>query len=138
MHIILGSQSQGRRELLATMGYTFAVMPAHIDERAIRSEDSGALTLALAHAGLGYALACGGDPERGLQSLEQAQRLSPRDPFLAIYAPTPEYPYYSSVRRGWRPQEEVCSFAASMLNRTRHVCVDRKEHRIYDTRQCRH
>jgi septum formation protein len=50
MHIILGSQSQGRRELLATMGYTFAVMPAHIDERAIRSEDSGALTLALAHA----------------------------------------------------------------------------------------
>jgi septum formation protein len=50
MHIILGSQSQGRRELLAAMGYAFAVMPAHIDERAIRSEDSGALTLALAHA----------------------------------------------------------------------------------------
>jgi septum formation protein len=50
MHIILGSQSQGRRELLAAMGYSFAVMPAHIDERAIRSEDPGALTLALAHA----------------------------------------------------------------------------------------
>jgi septum formation protein len=32
------------------MGYTFAVMPAHIDERAIRSQDPGALTLALAHA----------------------------------------------------------------------------------------
>jgi septum formation protein len=32
------------------MGYAFAVMPAHIDERAIRSEDPGALTLALAHA----------------------------------------------------------------------------------------
>jgi septum formation protein len=50
MNIILGSQSQGRRELLSAMGYGFAVMPAHIDERAIRSEDPGALTLALAHA----------------------------------------------------------------------------------------
>jgi septum formation protein len=50
MHIILGSQSPGRRELLAAMGYAFAVMPAHINERAIRSEDPGALTLALAHA----------------------------------------------------------------------------------------
>ena len=50
MHIILGSQSHGRRELLSAMGYAFAVMPAHIDERAIRSEDPGALTLALAHA----------------------------------------------------------------------------------------
>jgi septum formation protein len=50
MHIILGSQSSGRRELLSAMGYTFTVMPADIDERAIRSEDPGALTLALAHA----------------------------------------------------------------------------------------
>jgi septum formation protein len=50
MHIILGSQSKGRRELLAAMGYEFAVMPANIDERAIRSEDPGGLTLALAHA----------------------------------------------------------------------------------------
>ena len=46
---------------------------------------------ALGYAGLGYALACGGEPERGLQSLDQAQRLSPRDPFLAIYAPTVRY-----------------------------------------------
>jgi septum formation protein len=50
MHLILGSQSHGRRELLAAMGYAFAVMPAHIDERAIRADDPGALTLALAHA----------------------------------------------------------------------------------------
>ena len=50
MHIILGSQSHGRRELLSAMGYAFAVMPAHIDERAIRAADPGALTLALAHA----------------------------------------------------------------------------------------
>lgn len=48
-------------------------------------------SLALGHAGLGYALACGGQPERGLQSLEEAQRLSPRDPFLAIYAPVVRY-----------------------------------------------
>jgi septum formation protein len=32
------------------MGYEFAVMPAHIDEHAIRADDPGALTLALAHA----------------------------------------------------------------------------------------
>ena len=46
---------------------------------------------ALGHAGLGYAFACGGQPERGLASLEQAQRLSPCDPFLAIYAPIARY-----------------------------------------------
>jgi septum formation protein len=50
MHIILGSQSHGRRELLSAMGYAFAVMPAHIDERAIHADDPDALTLALAHA----------------------------------------------------------------------------------------
>jgi TolB-like protein len=46
---------------------------------------------ALGYAGLGYAYACGGQPERGLESLEQAQRLSPCDPFLAIYAPVARY-----------------------------------------------
>ena len=46
---------------------------------------------ALGYAGLGYAYACGGEPERGLESLEQAQRLSPCDPFLAIYAPVGRY-----------------------------------------------
>ena len=48
-------------------------------------------SFALAHAGLGYALACGGQPQRGLQALEEAHRLSPRDPFLAIYAPIVRY-----------------------------------------------
>ena len=48
-------------------------------------------SFALGHAGLGYALAAGGQPERGLEALEQAHRLSPRDPFLAIYAPTVRY-----------------------------------------------
>jgi TolB-like protein len=46
---------------------------------------------ALGHAGLGYAYACGGQPERGLEFLEQAQRLSPCDPFLAIYAPVARF-----------------------------------------------
>jgi TolB-like protein len=46
---------------------------------------------ALGHAGLGYGLAAGGDPQRGLEVLEQAHRLSPRDPFLSIYAPTVRY-----------------------------------------------
>ena len=48
-------------------------------------------SFALGHAGLGYALACGGQPESGLQALEEAHRLSPRDPFLAMYAPTVRY-----------------------------------------------
>ena len=48
-------------------------------------------SFALGHAGLGYALACGGQPERGLGALEQAHRLSPRDPFLVIYAPVVRY-----------------------------------------------
>jgi len=48
-------------------------------------------SFALAYAGLGYALGVGGQPERGLQSLDQAQRLSPRDPFLAFYAPVVRY-----------------------------------------------
>lgn len=46
---------------------------------------------ALGYAGLGYAFACGGQPERGLKSLAQAQRLSPLDPFLAMYAPVVRY-----------------------------------------------
>jgi TolB-like protein/Tfp pilus assembly protein PilF len=48
-------------------------------------------SFALGYAGLGYALACGGEPHRGLEALEQALRLSPRDPFLGIYAPTVRY-----------------------------------------------
>jgi TolB-like protein/Tfp pilus assembly protein PilF len=48
-------------------------------------------SFALGHAGLGYGLAAGGQPQRGLEALEQAHRLSPRDPFLAIYAPTVRY-----------------------------------------------
>jgi Flp pilus assembly protein TadD len=56
-------------------------------------------SFALAHAGLGYALAVSGQPERGLQSLEQAHRLSPCDPFLAAYAPVVQYTALFALKR---------------------------------------
>ena len=46
---------------------------------------------ALGHAGLGYALACGGQPQRGLEALDRARQLGPLDPFLAMYAPITRY-----------------------------------------------
>jgi tetratricopeptide (TPR) repeat protein len=46
---------------------------------------------ALGHAALGYALACGGQPQRGLDALARAWRLGPLDPFLALYAPVTQY-----------------------------------------------
>ena len=46
---------------------------------------------ALGHAGLGYALACGGQPQRGLDALARAWQLGPLDPFLAMYAPITRY-----------------------------------------------
>src|SRR5262249_9849159 len=60
-------------------------------------------SFALGHAGLGYAMAVGGQPERGLQALEQAHRLSPRDPFLAIYAPIVQYMALFALKRTNRP-----------------------------------
>lgn len=50
MKIILGSQSHSRRKVLAKMGYEFEIMPADIDEKAIRFDDPVKLTLALARA----------------------------------------------------------------------------------------
>ena len=50
MKIILGSQSEGRQEVLAEMGYEFEVMPSHIDEKAIRHDNPKELVLALANA----------------------------------------------------------------------------------------
>ena len=50
MKIILGSQSEGRRQILTEMGYKFEVRPANIDEKAIRFTDPQKLTLALANA----------------------------------------------------------------------------------------
>lgn len=53
MRIILGSQSPRRLEILRTAvpsGHTIEVMPADIDEKAIRLTNPGALTLAIALA----------------------------------------------------------------------------------------
>jgi TolB-like protein len=46
---------------------------------------------ALAYAGLGYAFACGGKPDRGRESVRHARQISPLDPFLAAYAPVADY-----------------------------------------------
>ncbi|KAK3149495.1 hypothetical protein QOZ80_3AG0218200 [Eleusine coracana subsp. coracana] len=48
--VILGSSSLARREILADMGYEFAVMTADIDEKAIRRETPEELVKALAEA----------------------------------------------------------------------------------------
>jgi TolB-like protein len=64
-------------------------------------------SFALAHAGLGYALAVGGQPERGLRSLEQAHKLSPRDPFLALYSPIVRYMALFALER-YDEVIEVC------------------------------
>lgn len=56
MKIILGSQSEGRRKILESMGYTFEIMPADINEKAIRFEDPIKLTLAISNAKAGALL----------------------------------------------------------------------------------
>ncbi len=48
--MILGSQSKGRQKILEQMGYEFEIMPANINEKAIRFSDPVALTLALSRA----------------------------------------------------------------------------------------
>ncbi len=50
MKIILGSQSKGRKRMLEEMGVSFEVMPANIEEKAIRFEDPKELVLAIARA----------------------------------------------------------------------------------------
>ncbi|MBI4276601.1 Maf family protein [Candidatus Uhrbacteria bacterium] len=50
MKLILGSGSTWRQKVLRDAGYTFDVMTADIDEKAIRYEDPGRLVLAIARA----------------------------------------------------------------------------------------
>jgi TolB-like protein len=70
-------------------------------------------SFALAHAGMGYAMACGGQPEHGLQAVERARRLSPRDPFLAIYAPTVRYMALFALGR-YEEAVTVCRATAAL------------------------
>ena len=48
--IILGSSSPARKNVLEKLGYTFEIMAADIDERAIRDADPRKLTSKLANA----------------------------------------------------------------------------------------
>ena len=73
---------------------------------------------ALGHAGLGYALAVGGQPERGLQSVEQAHRLSRRDPFVANYAPVVRYTALFALKRY---EETVAVCRAMVASHPKHV-----------------
>lgn len=50
MKVILGSQSKGRRKMLTEMRVGFEIMPADIDERAIRHSDPKELVIVLARA----------------------------------------------------------------------------------------
>ncbi|MDD4358873.1 MAG: Maf family protein [Candidatus Pacebacteria bacterium] len=50
MKIILGSQSKLRKKILEEMGLEFEVMPADIDERAIRFENPQELVISIAKA----------------------------------------------------------------------------------------
>ncbi len=50
MKIILGSQSKDRQRILKEMGYTFDIVHADIDEKAIRSDDPEELTVTIANA----------------------------------------------------------------------------------------
>jgi len=50
LKIILGSQSKGRKKVMEEMGLEFEIMPADIDEKAIRHDDPKKMVLAIAKA----------------------------------------------------------------------------------------
>jgi TolB-like protein len=68
---------------------------------------------ALGYAGLGYALACGGQPQRGLEALDHAWRLAPLDPFLSMYAPVTSYMALFALER----YDEAIAVCRSMAAR---------------------
>jgi TolB-like protein/Flp pilus assembly protein TadD len=71
---------------------------------------------ALGYAGLGYALACGGEPERGLQAVDHARRISPRDPFLSVYAAVVRYMALFALER----YDEAAAVCRSLIARHPH------------------
>lgn len=50
MKIILGSQSEGRKQVLEEAGFHFSVMHSNIDEKTVRNPDPNKQTLAIARA----------------------------------------------------------------------------------------
>jgi TolB-like protein len=67
---------------------------------------------ALGYAGLGYALACGGQPQRGLDALSRARQVGPLDPFLDIYAPVARYMALFALER-YDDAIKVCQAVAA-------------------------
>jgi adenylate cyclase len=99
-HLVFGlGHARRRRSELAT---------SHLSKAVALSP-----SFALGYAGLGYALACGGQPERGLESLDRALRLSPRDPFLAGYAPIVRYMALFALGR-YEETVAVCKATAEL------------------------
>jgi TolB-like protein len=98
--------------LVLGIGYARRRRP---DEAVAHISKSVALNpnFALGHAGLGYAFACGGQPQRGLESLREARRLSPLDPFLAMYAPVVRY----MASFAMQDYEETIAVCRSMTTR---------------------
>jgi len=99
-HLVLGLGHARRRH--STQAWTHLMKSVDLNP-----------SFALGHAGLGYALACGGQPENGLRALERAQRLSPRDPFLAIYAPTVRYMAMFAMER-YEETIAICRATAAL------------------------
>lgn len=58
MNLVLGSRSEGRKEVLRRLCCQFESMAADIDEKAIRNDDPERLTLLLAHAKADALLPC--------------------------------------------------------------------------------
>jgi TolB-like protein len=67
---------------------------------------------ALGYAGLGYALACGCQPQRGLEALERARQVGPLDPFLAVYSPVARYMALFALER-YEEAITVCQAVAA-------------------------
>jgi len=71
---------------------------------------------ALGYAGLGYALACGGQPERGLQAVDRARHLGPLDPFLSVYAAVVRYMALFALER----YDEAAAVCRALIARHPH------------------
>ena len=99
MNLILGSQSVGRRTALESTGKEFTIMPADIDEKAIRSDDYREMPILIARAKAAALLTritdeailitadqvveCAGEVREKPESEEEARR------YLASYATEP-------------------------------------------------
>lgn len=91
MKIILGSQSPSRRRVLAAAGYTFDVMPADIDEKAIRADDYHELPLLIAR----------GKAEALLQTITEPALLITSDQVTVFKGELREKPESPEQARAW-------------------------------------